>query len=278
MQTVRNLFLMFGLFIATAVQAESFQSQLDVLSQLEEIRTELQMLRGQVEVTQHELAQLEQRQRDYYDDLNQRLAAQQSKPATTTPTTTTPSVVAPPPAVITTPTKPTTPTAPGAYHGSEGIPAPAPNHAPGAAAAINTTDTTAAVAAINNAGSDLAAYQAAYQLLQNKQYTEAIAGFNAYLTTYPQGEYIANVDYWLGEVYLIQHQYPQAEQAFSRVVTQYPEHQKSADAMLKLGYVYEASGDSQKALTAFEQVQQKYPNTAVAQLAQTKAAQLKQTI
>lgn len=258
MQTVRNLFLMFGLFIATAAQAESFQSQLDVLSQLEEVRTELQMLRGQVEVTQHELAQLEQRQRDYYDDLNQRLAAQQSKPTTTTSTTTTPSVVAPPPAVV------IPPTAPGAYHGSEGVPAPAPHHAPGAA--------------INNAGSDLAAYQAAYQLLQNKQYTEAIAGFNAYLTSYPQGEYIANVDYWLGEVYLIQHQYPQAEQAFSRVVTQYPEHQKSADAMLKLGYVYEASGDSQKALTAFEQVQQKYPNTAVAQLAQTKAAQLKQSI
>ena len=62
------------------------------------------------------------------------------------------------------------------------------------------------------------------------------------------------------------------------MINKYPGHQKSADALLKLGYVYEASGDAPKALMTFEQVQQKYPNTAVAQLANAKATQLKQKI
>ncbi|HLF67153.1 MAG TPA: tol-pal system protein YbgF, partial [Gammaproteobacteria bacterium] len=192
---------------------------------------------------------------------------------------------------ITTPTLPpagATNPAPGAYSGSSGMPSAAPTVAPGAVnvapahtppvSTAPAIDTTQIVQDIKNAGSDLNAYQAAYQLLQNKQYVEATAGFNTYLQTYPQGEYVANVDYWLGEIYLIQHNYPQAEQAFLKVVTQYSNHQKAADAMLKLGYVYEASGDRAKAIATLEQVQRQYPNTAVAHLAQTKASQLKQQI
>lgn len=260
MLNARHFFIVFGLGASAIAQAESVQAQLDALTQIEEIRAELQTLRGQMEVTQFELKQLEQQQRDFYDDLNQRLSQQTPKTQSATP-----AVVAAP---VTTPVVPTT-TAPGAYSGSQGKPAAATHIAPGA-----IVDTTAVVAEVNNAGNDLGAYQAAYNFLQNKKYPEAVAGFNAYLSAYPKGDYVANSEYWLGEIYLIQHQYPQAEKAFSRVVNEYPAHQKAADALLKLGYVYEASGDKQKALTAYQQVQQKFPNTAVAQLAQTKASQL----
>lgn len=263
MLTVRNFALVASLMLATAAQAETMQNQLDALTQLEELRTEMQTLRGDLEVTQHELAQLKQQQRDYYDDLNQRLNELTKKD--TVSASVSPAVVNPPQATVVN----TTNTTPDAYSGASGQPAQAPNIAPGA-----IVDTTTAEAAVVNANGDLPAYQVAYGFLQNKKYPEAVAAFNTYLSTYPQGEYVANVDYWLGEVYLIQHQYPKAEQAFSQVVNKYPSHQKAGDALLKLGYVYEANGDKQKALDTFLQVQQKYPNTTVAQLAQTKASQI----
>jgi tol-pal system protein YbgF len=261
MLIVRYVVFAISLCAATLAQAESVHAQLDVLTQLEEIRAELQTLRGDLEVNQHKLTQLEEQQRNFYNDLDQRITALSNK---TQPVAVAP-IVAPAPIA----------SAPIASAPVLAAPAPVAS-APVAAPVITTIDTTQAVATVNNAGNDLAAYQAAYQLLQNKQYTEASAAFNAYLQAYPQGEYVANVDYWLGEIYLIQQNYPQAEQAFSRVVNQYPAHQKSADALLKLGYVYEAMGDQTRALATLDKVQQQYAGTAVAHLAQTKATQIRQ--
>lgn len=253
----------FGFLVLTSLaftaQAETMQSQLDALTQVEELRTEIQTLRGELEVTQYEVNQLKQQQRDYYDDLNQRIQQLTKNPAQASakPNTAV--------AVDMIGTKP----APAAYAGESGAIEPEP-HIPPAA----VIDTTTAEAAIKNASGDLEAYQIAYAFLQSKKYPEAATAFNTYLTTYPKGEYIANANYWLGEVYLVQHKYPEAEQAFSTVVNKFPSHQKSPDALLKLGYAYEASGDKQKALSTFQEVQNKYPNTTVARLAQTKATQI----
>lgn len=254
MLTVRNFALLTSFLMAAAVQAETMQSQLDALTQVEELRTEMQTLRGELEVTQHEIEQLKQQQRDYYDDLSQRISQISKTGTAAAPAEINPNTAV---AVDTIGTKPAN-VEPEPQIASPGV-----------------IETTTAEAAVKNANGDLAAYQIAYAFLQSKKYPEAIAAFNTYLTEYPRGEYVANVDYWLGEVYLIQRQYPQAEKAFSIVVTEYPSHQKAADALLKLGYVYEALGNQQKALETFALVQQKYPNTTVAQLAQTKASQIK---
>jgi tol-pal system protein YbgF len=260
MLTVRKFILFASFAVVTTAQAETMQSQLDALTQIEELRTEIQTLRGELEVTQYDLNQVKQQQRDYYDDLNQRITQLSKTPsaATATPMNTevAQNIVG---------TKP----APAAYAGTSGAIEPEPNIPPAA-----IIDTTTAEAAIKNANGDLAAYQIAYGFLQSKKYPEAAAAFNTYLTTYPKGEYIANVNYWLGEIYLIQHKYPEAEHAFSVVVNQFASHPKAPDALLKLGYAYEAAGDKQKALATFQEVQQKYPNTTVARLAQSKASQI----
>lgn len=243
-------------------QAEttSLESRLDVLTQLEELRTEVQSLRGQLEVAQHQQMQFEQQLRDFYSDLDKRMVQLQSQETS--------KMVAP----VTVSKTPAANEVQKTYVGSPGMPTEKPAVPPTAVIAVDNTE---AVNVIKNAKSDLDAYQAAYLFLQNKQYSEALAAFTAYLEAYPQGEYAANVYYWLGEVYLIEHHYSKAEQEFSKVLSQYPDHQKAADALLKLGYVYEAMGNKQQALTTYQKVQQQYPNTAVAQLAQTKAAQLK---
>ena len=112
MQTfLRGLISVVSLCAVSLAQAESLPSQLDVLTQLEEIRAEMQALRGELEVTQHQMSQLEQQQRDFYDDINQRLTQLSQAPAATVAT-----MPVTPPVVSNTP-------APGAYTGSEGLPA-----------------------------------------------------------------------------------------------------------------------------------------------------------
>ena len=56
-----------------AAEAAARSTLLDLLSQLEELQTEVRQLRNTVEVQGHELEQLKGRQRSLYDDLDKRL-------------------------------------------------------------------------------------------------------------------------------------------------------------------------------------------------------------
>ncbi len=140
-----------------------------------------------------------------------------------------------------------------------------------------TASQPAAVAPSASIDQDQAAYQAAYELVQSQDYPAAIEAFNAYLTSYPEGQYTANAHYWLGESHAIGDDLSKAEYAFKTVVEQYPLHQKAADAMLKLGYVYDAAGNKEKALSTLTEVKQKYPNSSVSRLAEQRLIQIKQS-
>ena len=50
------------------------------------------------------------------------------------------------------------------------------------------------------------AYQAAFQLLKTKQYNEAIEAFEAFNKKFPNNLNVANPDYFLGQLYLLQGQ------------------------------------------------------------------------
>jgi tol-pal system protein YbgF len=78
---------------------------LDLLSQLEELQSEVRKLRNTVEVQGHELEQLKGRQRSLYDDLDKRLRDAERRGSTQAP-------VAPVAAAPTTPAAPRTITAP----------------------------------------------------------------------------------------------------------------------------------------------------------------------
>lgn len=78
---------------------------LDLLSQLEELQSEVRKLRNTVEVQGHELEQLKGRQRSLYDDLDKRLRDAERRGSTQAP-------VAPVAAGPTTPAAPRTITAP----------------------------------------------------------------------------------------------------------------------------------------------------------------------
>jgi len=124
-----------------------------------------------------------------------------------------------------------------------------------------------AVPAAPEAGGEQAAYDAAFGALKRADYPKAIAGFKAFMTSYPQSPLASNAQYWLGEAYYVTRDYPNAITAFQAVTAQWPDSRKAPDALVKIGFTQAALGRAGDAKVTLESVVQRYPGTEAAQLA-----------
>jgi tol-pal system protein YbgF len=115
---------------------------------------------------------------------------------------------------------------------------------------------------------DKVAYQAAFDLLKAGQYDRAIAGFQDFLSKYPNSALADNAQYWLGEAYYVNKQFPESLAAFQRVVDKFPGSRKLPDALLKIGYCDYELKEYSAARGALEQVAAKFPDQPAARLAQ----------
>ena len=113
------------------------------------------------------------------------------------------------------------------------------------------------------------AYQAAFQLIRDRQFDEAKAALRKLLEDYPNGRYSDNARYWLGEVQMAQGKYPEAVATFEQVLKDYPQSGKIADATYKLGRLHDLLGDKAKARELLEKVMKDHPDTAAARLSDT---------
>jgi tol-pal system protein YbgF len=122
---------------------------------------------------------------------------------------------------------------------------------------------------------DKRTYKSAYGLVTRHQYAQAIEAFKAYLQIYNEtGQYSANANYWLGELYSQQKEYDKAKLALSTVLDKFPQSGKVPDALLKLGVIALDQGDKESAQKYFSEVKKKYPNTGSAQLAEQELQQI----
>lgn len=222
-----------------------------LLNKIQGLQQDVQELRGQLEVQTHELNALKQQQLEFYKDLDGRMRqetpriAQPAAPAqlnldSTPPSThleSMPSVPAssPPPAANPTP-----------------IVAPTP---------------LSANAPRTNPADEQISYLAAYELINNKHFDEALPAMQSFVAQYPQGGYTANAQYWIGELYMVKKNYPEAIQHFERVLQEFPSSSKSSASMLKIGYALAAAGELNLAKQRLQSVITQYPDTHAAQLA-----------
>lgn len=123
-------------------------------------------------------------------------------------------------------------------------------------------------------GDDRANYQAAFDLLKDAKYPEAINAFKQYLTTFPNGPLADNAQYWLGEAHYVTKQYPDALRDFRTVIEKYPESRKIPDALLKIGYCNYELKNWGEARSALNQVVQRFGDTTAARLAGQRLAKL----
>lgn len=201
-------------------------SLVEMLTRLDQIQAELQVLRSDVESLQYQSQQATDRQRQLYLDIDTRLQGVEVSNAATA-------------AVVS-----------GATLTPSKLPVPG--------------------------GSAEANYQAAFELLKQSRYEEAIAGFKQFLAAFPNHQLRGNAQYWMGETYYVTQKYPEALEAFKIVLNDYPNSRKIPDALLKIGFAYYEVKNYSQARKALDSVLNNYPESTAARLAAERIAKMDQ--
>ena len=227
-------------------QAANNQGNVDLLNQVNSLKSDVQALREQLEELQHQNDQLKQTSQSQYMDLDGRLNRLEGGAAPATP-------AAPPssasasrqaaPASVATDTPP-------AVHGDAGT------------LALGADERTS--------------YNAAFDTLKAGHYADSARQFLAFLERYPNGTYAPNALYWLGESYYATQNYALAQQQFQALLDRYPTHDKAAGALLKIGLSQYGLKQMDAARATLSQVGRRYPGTDAARVAddQLRAMQL----
>lgn len=111
------------------------------------------------------------------------------------------------------------------------------------------------------------AYDNAYALIKQREYESAIDALHGFVNEHPDSDLTANAYYWLGEVYLVLPKLEPAKQSFLLVVGKFPEHRKAPDAMYKLAVTDHRLGDNEGARKVLNEVIARYPDSTAARLA-----------
>jgi tol-pal system protein YbgF len=119
-----------------------------------------------------------------------------------------------------------------------------------------------------------AAWTAAFNALKNGKYDDAIRGFKGMVEQWPQGYYVENAWYWMGETYLIKRDYSSAASSFQSLTQSFPASPKMADGLYKLGLAQIELKKNADAKASLERVVAEYPSTNAAELARKKLQQL----
>jgi tol-pal system protein YbgF len=245
---------------------------LEMLQQIELLQQEVAKLRGEIEVNNHVIDQMKNRQRDLYTDIDRRLQSIES-----------PAIEGQSPTVDTTDSNPPLETL-----GQVETVTPPPNQdQPQTEAlaltleetktqtqepqAVATTETTSGQEPVKNTESDAvqiqAEYQQAFKLLKQSQYDQAIKAFETFLKAHPQNQYSDNAQYWMAEALYVKRQYEDAIKEYNNLVANYPDSKKVPHGLLKIGYSYQELGKADEAKLWYTDVKQRFPGTTASRLA-----------
>ena len=270
----------------------------ELMNQVEDLQSEINRLRGQLEVLSNGLENAQKRQRDMYLDLDTRVrrieqsasnagpraeaapspgdAEARPKPASPADlearikrqeqgagaanAASVPAVPAGNPPPVTTTPPVTQPTAP-TPPASPTRPAP-----PTTTAAAAPTSSDQHVRKAYDGG--LAAYRAG-------DYQGAIAAFDGIVKRYPRDPLAPNAQYWIGDAWFNLRDFKSAAGAQQALINNYPDSPKVPDAILNLGSAYAALGDAAGARRAWEDLIARYPQSDAAEKGRQRLARLK---
>ncbi len=202
--------------------------------QLQQMQDQISRQQGIIEELQNDVSRMKQENLERYQDLDRRLSSGAAPAATPDNSST----------------------------------GGANNAATGAAAGASAAQPPAASSEPGDPAKEKLYYDAAFDLIKQKDFDKASQAFNAFLRKYPNSQYAGNAQYWLGEVNLAKGDLQGASQAFAEVGQKYPKHSKVPDSLYKLADVERRMGHTDKVKGILQQVITQYPGTSAAQLAQ----------
>jgi tol-pal system protein YbgF len=219
------------------------QGLVELFGQVEQLKSDVAKLRGQIEVLNNESEQTQKRQRDLYIDLDSRLRRLEGGPGANTP----PAAAAPPAPIAGT----IAPPAPVAAAGTV-----APGGAPAAdAAAIEQR-----------------AYDVALDQFKAGNYPAAIASFNAFVKNYAKSPLAPSAYYWIGNSQFALKDYRAAIATQRQMVTAFPTNPKVPDALLNIATSQFELNDAAASRRTLEDLIAKHPQSEAAAKARQRLA------
>ena len=119
-------------------------------------------------------------------------------------------------------------------------------------------------------GGDQKAYESAFRLMRQGDYSRAAQAFRSFLVKYPASPLAGNAQYWIGESNYLVRNFKQGLEEFEKVLKDHPNSRKVPDAMLKIGYCHYELRDYAKAREVLSEIEIRYPNTLVARSAKSR--------
>ncbi len=255
------------------------------LSDVQNLQVEVRELRDRVERQEFELERLRNRQRDLYDDLDQRLRAAERDSMQSRST-----------AGALAPSGTTLPTIGGESAGVIQGRAVAPSGetgdlqlptigepSSGDGAPASSGDIAIEQPAIDTAGAAVpatppqpvsndaqGAYDQAFSLLKQSRYNDAIGAFEAYIQDYPVNDLTDDAYYWLAEARYVTREFEAALNGFRTVTTNFPESQRVPASYLKIGYIQYEIGAYEDARETLSYIMKNFPTHRVAVSAETR--------
>lgn len=132
----------------------------------------------------------------------------------------------------------------------------------------------AEVAATPASEAEKAAYAEAHELLATGDFDAAVTGFGKFLVEFPVGSFSDNAWYWQGEALYAQRKFDEAIENFRTVIESFPGSPKVPGAQLKVGYAQFEQKQYKSARNTLTGVQQSFPQEKAAQLAQQRLQEM----
>lgn len=177
--------------------AESLrQSQGELLLEIEQLRQETQALRGLMEELSHQLGQMSADQKTRYLDLDQRLGEL---------------VRIQKDAVAVNPSQPNLSAVRGGFEPSPAAPVSVPEI------------------------SDQDAYNAAFEMIRERKFDEALVALDSFVQVYPDSELVLDARFWRGQVFDVLGRDQEAIETFKSLTLAAPDYRRILQVKVKLG-------------------------------------------
>ena len=116
------------------------------------------------------------------------------------------------------------------------------------------------------------------KLIDNSRYSEAAENLRFLILSYPNGAYLVDSYFWLGEIYFLQEMNEDAYETYFSLINNFPDHERVSSSLYKLGLISIKLEKNEEAIAFFERVILNYPNSGSSVLSEQELVKLKKLI
>ena len=116
------------------------------------------------------------------------------------------------------------------------------------------------------------------KLIDNSRYSEAAENLRFLILSYPNGAYLVDSYFWLGEIYFLQEMNEDAYETYFSLINNFPDHERVSTSLYKLGLISIKLEKNEEAIAFFERVILNYPDSGSSVLSEQELVKLKKLI